>query len=64
MGPFLGCAVAHVAAVHQAAWPPLITAVSPLIAMLIAARFHNERLTWRTGGSVFAIAGIVVLFRR
>jgi drug/metabolite transporter (DMT)-like permease len=42
-----------------------ITAVSPLFAMLIAAKFHNERLTWRAlVGSVFAVAGIVVLFRR
>lgn len=42
-----------------------ITAVAPLFAMLIAARFHGERLTWRSlVGSVLAIGGIVVLFRR
>jgi len=42
-----------------------ITAIAPLFAMLIAARFHGERLTWRSlVGSVLAIAGVVVLFRR
>ena len=42
-----------------------ITAISPLFAMLIAARFHDERLTWRSlVGSAIAIAGVVVLFRR
>jgi len=42
-----------------------ITAVAPLFAMLIAAKFHGERLTWRSlVGSVLAIGGIVVLFRR
>jgi drug/metabolite transporter (DMT)-like permease len=42
-----------------------ITAISPLFAMVIAARFHDERLTWRAlVGSAIAIAGVVVLFRR
>lgn len=42
-----------------------ITAISPLFAMVIAARFHDERLTWRAlAGSAIAIAGVVVLFRR
>jgi drug/metabolite transporter (DMT)-like permease len=42
-----------------------ITAIAPLFAMVFAARFHDERLTWRAlVGSVIAIAGVVVLFRR
>lgn len=42
-----------------------ITAIAPLFAMVFAARFHDERLTWRAlVGSAIAIAGVVVLFRR
>jgi drug/metabolite transporter (DMT)-like permease len=66
MGPFLGVMLSLTSLQYiEAGVAASITSVSPLIAMLIAARFHNERLTWRAlVGSLFAIAGIVVLFRR
>ena len=66
MGPVLGVLLMLTSlALIEAGVAASIVAVSPLIAMLMAARFHNERLTWRTlAGSLVAIAGIVVLFRR
>ena len=66
LGPCLGVLLS-LTSLHliEAGVAASITAVSPLFAMLIAARFHDERLTWRAlVGSVIAIAGIVVLFRR
>jgi drug/metabolite transporter (DMT)-like permease len=66
LGPCLGVLLSLVS-LHliEAGVAASITAVSPLFSILIAARFHNERLTWRTlVGSAVAIAGIVVLFRR
>jgi drug/metabolite transporter (DMT)-like permease len=66
LGPCLGVLLS-LTSLHliEAGVAASITAVSPLFAMLIAARFHNERLTWRSlVGSTIAIAGIVVLFRR
>lgn len=66
MGPFLGVMLS-LTALHyiEAGVAASITAVSPIFAMLIAWRFHNEPLTWRSlVGTVFAVAGIVVLFRR
>ena len=66
LGPCLGVLLS-LTALHliEAGVAASITAVSPLFAMLIAARFHGERFTWRTlVGSLVAVAGIVVLFRR
>jgi len=66
LGPCLGVLLSLTALqLIEAGVAASITAVSPLFAMLIAAKFHNERLTRRAlVGSVFAVAGIVVLFRR
>src|SRR5262249_29721250 len=66
MGPVLGVLLMLTSlALIEAGVAASIAAVSPLIAMLMAAPFHNERLAWRTlAGSLFAVAGIVVLFRR
>jgi drug/metabolite transporter (DMT)-like permease len=42
-----------------------ITACSPILALLIAWRFHGERLSWRvSAGALVAVAGVVVLFQR
>jgi len=42
-----------------------ITAFYPVLAILIAARFHGERLTLRImTGALVAVAGVVVLFLR
>jgi drug/metabolite transporter (DMT)-like permease len=66
MGPCLGVMLSLMSLqLIEAGVSASITAVSPIFALLIAARFHNERLTWRAlAGCVFAVAGIVVLFRR
>ena len=42
-----------------------ITAIYPIFAMVIAARFHGDRLTPRAiFGALLAVAGVVVLFLR
>src|ERR1043166_1608265 len=66
MGPFLGVTLALTSLYYiEAGVSASITALSPLVAMLLAARFHGERLTWRAiAGAVVAIAGVVILFRR
>jgi len=66
MGPVLGVTLSLTALQYiEAGVAASITAVSPLFAMLIAARFHNEPLTWRAWvGCLLAIAGVVVLFHR
>ena len=66
MGPVLGVTLSLMALQYiEAGVAASITAVSPLFAMLIAARFHNEPLTWRAWvGCLLAVAGVVVLFRR
>jgi drug/metabolite transporter (DMT)-like permease len=66
LGPCLGVLLSLMSLqLIEAGVSASIIAVSPLFAMLIAARFHGERLTWRAlVGSGFAVAGIVVLFRR
>ncbi len=66
MGPVLGVTLSLTALQYiEAGVAASITAISPLFAMLIAARFHNEALTWRAWvGSILAIVGVVVLFRR
>jgi drug/metabolite transporter (DMT)-like permease len=66
MGPFLGVVLALTSLYFiEAGVSASITALSPLVAMLLAARFHGERLSWRAWvGAVVAIAGVVILFRR
>ena len=66
MGPCLGVLLSLTSLqLIEAGVAASITAVAPLFAMLMAARFHHERLTWRAlGGCLIAVAGIVVLFRR
>ena len=66
MGPFLGVTLALTSLYYiEAGVSASITALAPLVAMLLAARFHGERLSWRAWvGAVFAIAGVVILFRR
>jgi drug/metabolite transporter (DMT)-like permease len=65
-GPFLGVTLS-LAALH---WIPAgiaasITAIYPIFAILLAARFHGEPLTGRAiVGAVVAVAGVVVLFLR
>ena len=66
LGPCLGVLL-MLTSLHliEAGVAASITAITPLFAMLIAARFHGERLTWRSlVGSALAVAGVVVLFRR
>ena len=66
IGPFLGVTLSLVAIHHiEAGVAASITALAPLLAMVLAVRFHGERLTWRAlVGAVIAIGGIVLLFRR
>src|ERR1051325_6767897 len=57
MGPFLGVTLALTSLYYiEAGVSASITALSPLVAMLLAARFHGERLTWRA----IAGAGVAV----
>ncbi len=65
-GPFLGVTLSLVALRFiEAGVAATLTSIHPLLAMLIAARFHGERLTLRTlAGAVIAIAGVIVLFHR
>src|SRR5262249_54816804 len=62
-GPFLGVTLSLVAVAHiEAGIAASITAVFPLIAILISARFHGEHLTRRMlAGALVAVAGVVVL---
>lgn len=65
-GPFMGVTLSLTAIRYiETGVAASITAIYPLFTMLIAARFHGERLTWRAlVGAVVAIAGVVVLFLR
>jgi drug/metabolite transporter (DMT)-like permease len=65
-GPFLGVTLS-LTALHfiEAGVAASIIAIYPLLAILIASRFHGERLTLRTlAGAVVAVSGVVVLFLR
>lgn len=66
MGPVLGVTLALTSLDYiEAGVATSITALSPLVAMLLAARFHGERLSWRPfAGALLAIAGVVILFHR
>ncbi|HEY2954876.1 MAG TPA: EamA family transporter [Candidatus Eisenbacteria bacterium] len=65
-GPFLGVTLSLNALEYiQAGVAASITAIYPLLTILISSRFHGERLTARSlGGFVAAVAGVVVLFLR
>ncbi len=66
MGPVIGVTLA-LTSLHyiEAGVSASITALAPLLAMLIAARFHGERLSWRAFvGAIIAVAGVILLFRR
>jgi drug/metabolite transporter (DMT)-like permease len=66
MGPVIGVTLA-LTSLHyiEAGVSASITALAPLLAMLIAARFHGERLSWRAFvGAIIAVTGVVLLFRR
>jgi len=66
LGPFLGVLLSLVAIQHiEAGVASSIIAFSPVITILLASRFHGERLTLRMlGGALVAVAGVVVLFMR
>ena len=41
-----------------------ITAIYPVLTLLLSSRFHGERLTLRTLAGALVVAGVVVLFLR
>jgi drug/metabolite transporter (DMT)-like permease len=65
-GPFLGVTLSLVALQSiEAGVAASITAFFPVLTILIAMRFHHERLTARLLlGALVAVAGVVVLFLR
>lgn len=65
-GPFLGVTMSLAAIRYiDTGVAASITAIYPIFTMLIAARFHGERLTGRALlGALVAVAGVVVLFLR
>ena len=65
-GPFLGVTLSLYSVQHiPAGVAASIAACYPILAILIATRFHGERLTARYfAGAVVAVAGVVVLFLR
>jgi drug/metabolite transporter (DMT)-like permease len=66
IGPFLGVTLALTSLNFiEAGVSASIIALAPLVAMLLAARFHGEHLTWRAwAGALIAVIGVVILFRR
>ena len=65
-GPFLGVTLSLYAVQQiEAGVAASIAACYPILAILIAARFHGEKLTPRyLAGAAIAVAGVVVLFLR
>jgi drug/metabolite transporter (DMT)-like permease len=65
-GPFLGVTLSLTAIRYiPAGVASSITAIYPVFALLIAARFHGERVTTRALlGALVAVAGVIVLFLR
>jgi drug/metabolite transporter (DMT)-like permease len=65
-GPFLGVTLSLTALMFiQAGVAASITAFYPVLTMLVAARFHGERVTIRSlAGAVVASVGVAVLFLR
>lgn len=66
MGPFLGVTLSLTALLFiQAGVASSITAIYPVLALLISSRFHGERITARAlAGTLVAVCGVVVLFLR
>jgi len=65
-GPFMGVTLSLTALKYiEAGVAASITAVYPVLTLLLSSRFHGERLTLRTlAGALVAGAGVVVLFLR
>jgi drug/metabolite transporter (DMT)-like permease len=65
-GPFMGVTLSLTALEYiQAGVAASIIAFYPVLTILIASRFHGEKLTLRTlVGALVAVAGVVVLFLR
>lgn len=65
-GPFLGVTLSLVALRHvEAGVAASITAFFPVLTILMAMKFHHERLTARLLlGALVAVAGVIVLFLR
>ena len=65
-GPFLGVTLSLTALKYiEAGVAASITAIYPVLTLLLSSRFHGERLTLRTlAGALVAVAGVVVLFLR
>jgi drug/metabolite transporter (DMT)-like permease len=65
-GPFLGVTLSLVALAHaQAGIAASITAVYPILTLVLSNRFHGERITGRIlVGACVAFGGVVVLFLR
>jgi drug/metabolite transporter (DMT)-like permease len=65
-GPFMGVTLSLTALKYiEAGVAASITAIYPVLTILLSSRFHGERLTFRTlAGALVAVAGVVVLFLR
>ncbi len=65
-GPFMGVTLSLTALKYiEAGVAASITAIYPVLTLLLSARFHGERLSLRTlAGALVAVAGVVVLFLR
>jgi drug/metabolite transporter (DMT)-like permease len=65
-GPFLGVTLSLTALKYiEAGVAASITAIYPVLTLVLSSRFHGERLTLRTlAGALVAGAGVVVLFLR
>ena len=66
LGPFVGVVLSLVALVFiDAGVAASISAIAPVMTILIAAMFHRERVTLRLmAGAVVAVGGVVVMFLR
>jgi drug/metabolite transporter (DMT)-like permease len=65
-GPFMGVTLSLTALKYiEAGVAASITAIYPVLTLLLSSRFHGERLTLRTlAGALVAVVGVVVLFLR
>lgn len=65
-GPFLGVTLSLLALEYtEAGVAASITAIFPILTLVLASRFFGERITGKVlGGAVVSVAGVVVLFLR